>query len=119
MEKQTTQLPPNYVLVEETALENLILKCVRKELYNLKTKNEGEEDRILSVEEVMLILGVKRQTIYSYTHRNIISYYKYGKKLYFKQSDIDKWLNDGRRQSVFEINEKANNYLNRKAISQF
>jgi len=40
-----------------------------------------------------------------------IPHFKKGKKLYFKKSDLIKWLEKGKRMSQAEIEEVAHEYL--------
>ena len=32
-----------------------------------------------------------KKTVYSWTNKKLIPYYKYGKKLFFKKTEIDEW----------------------------
>ncbi|MBQ0024833.1 MAG: helix-turn-helix domain-containing protein [Bacteroidales bacterium] len=49
-------------------------------------------------------------TIYSWVHENEIPFYKRGKKLTFKKSEIDEWLLHSRRKTHEEIAEEARKY---------
>ena len=46
-------------------------------------------------------------TIYGWTHFRKVPYCKRGKMLMFKKSDIDKWLQSGRRKTQAEIQEEV------------
>ena len=60
-------------------------------------KNEkAEDDKIFVVKTVAKYLDLKQSTIYALTCRKEIPHYKRGKKLYFKKSEIDKWIETGR-----------------------
>jgi excisionase family DNA binding protein len=52
-----------------------------------------EGDRLLTVQEVCELLGVKRSYIYSLTHTKQIPHIKIVGTLRFRQKEIDKWLN--------------------------
>ena len=52
-----------------------------------------------------------KATVYGWVHSMIIPHYKSGKKLRFLKSEIDAWLSIGKRKTISEIEEDANNYL--------
>lgn len=52
-----------------------------------------------------------RATIYGWVHKRLIPYHKGGKKLRFLRSDIDNWLQSGKKKTASEIREEAGNYL--------
>lgn len=53
-------------------------------------------------------------TIYSWVRKGTIPYYKKGKKLSFKKSEIDTWLSEGRQKTDAEYETDAINYINRR-----
>lgn len=55
-----------------------------------------------------------KATVYTWIHEAQIPYYKGGKKLRFLKSDIDTWIQQGRRKTMKEINEEVDNFLNLK-----
>ena len=57
-----------------------------------------------------------KATIYGWVSKREIPYHKGGKKLRFLQSDIDKWLSNGKRKSESELREEANKYCETKKI---
>jgi excisionase family DNA binding protein len=58
------------------------------------------------------------QTIYGWVHSGQIPYYKTGKKLIFKRSEIEAWINEGRRMSSAEITAQAIDYVNSRRTDQ-
>jgi hypothetical protein len=72
-------------------------------LSQLPLKNEPEQDDpLFTIEQLCdwLPEKPKRQTVYGWITYRLIPYQKYGKRLYFRRSDIQKWLNDGRRMQT-------------------
>ena len=68
---------------------------------------------ILNVEDLINYTGYKRSYIYKLVHNNIIPYSKpNGKTLFFEKSEIDTWLLQNKSQSISQIEDKANNYVN-------
>ncbi len=64
---------------------------------------EKEKDKILSIQEASDFLNLAKQTLYSFTSKNVIPFLKKGKKLYFRKSDLINWLSEGKRKSKSEI----------------
>lgn len=52
------------------------------------------KDRLLPVQEVAEYLAVPLSSVYDMTHRKAIPFLKIGSRLRFRQSDIDKWLEE-------------------------
>lgn len=64
-------------------------------------KQEPSEEALLTIDQLRDYLPETpaRQTIYGWVNLRLIPYEKFGgKRLYFKKSEIDRWLNNGRRQ---------------------
>lgn len=57
-------------------------------------------------------------TVYGWVRNNIIPYYKKGKKLSFKKSEIDEWLNASRQMTDEEAEEAALDYVNHRRIGK-
>lgn len=57
-------------------------------------------------------------TVYGWVRSNLIPFYKKGKKLSFKKSEIDTWLDAGRNKTDDEIADEATNYINRKRVGK-
>lgn len=54
-----------------------------------------EEERWLSVAEIAVHLGVKRDTVYKWIDRKQMPAHKVGKLWKFKASEIDSWVKSG------------------------
>ena len=48
----------------------------------------------------------------------VIPYYKTGKKLIFKRSEIEAWINDSRQMSDSEIEAQAIDYVNNRRMGK-
>lgn len=57
-------------------------------------------------------------TVYGWIRNGLIPYYKKGKKLSFKRSEIEKWMNSGRQQTDAELEAAAQDYINRKRLGK-
>lgn len=96
-----------------TALTNKV-----EELSHLikNTLSPPSEDKWFDLDEVINYLPDKpsRPTIYLKTSNGRIPCHKKGKKLYFLKSEIDAWLKDGRRKTIKETAQEADEFLNKK-----
>jgi len=52
-------------------------------------------DRWLSVEEIAVYLGVKRDTIYKWIERKSLPAHKVGSLWKFRKEDVDEWVKSG------------------------
>lgn len=66
---------------------------------------------VLNVEEVALMIGVSKSRVYHLVSSRDIPYYKQGKKVLFKKSEIEEWLLRDRIPTNAEIDRKATTYV--------
>ena len=64
-------------------------------------------EEIMTVEQLSDYLTITRQTIYEKCSKKEIPYFKAGKRLYFKKSVINDWINSGRRYTTDELMQQA------------
>ena len=57
-------------------------------------------------------------TVYGWIRNGLIPYYKKGKKLSFKRSEIEEWMNSGRQLTDAEMASAAEDYVNRKRLGR-
>lgn len=79
-----------------------------KDKINLSTTSENE---IMDINEVSNYLKMSVPTIYGRVHRKTIPFYKNGKKLFFKKSDLENYFFSNRNLTDKELNNKANEYI--------
>ena len=99
------------IVTSKDELENLIQTALRKILGEFGRQSaEQEQDKIFSVKEASAFLNLAQQTLYGFTSKREIPFLKRGKKLYFRKSELETWLLEGKKKSKGEIlNEmKAN-----------
>ncbi len=58
------------------------------------------DDRWLSVDEIAVYLGVKRDTVYKWIDRKNFPAHKAGRLWKFRKEEIDEWVRSGRARSV-------------------
>lgn len=67
---------------------------------------------VLTVDDVALLTGQSKRTIYRLTSARQIPYYKpNGKTIYFSRADVEKWLLQNRLASDTEISQHAINEI--------
>jgi len=74
----------------------------------------GLNKTIFNVEDLINYTGYKRSYIYKLVHNNVIPFSKpNGKTLFFEKSEIDTWLLQNKSQSISQIEDKAQYYINK------
>lgn len=95
----------------------LILNKV-EQLETLLQNNQSTEpsDRWFNLQELCEYLPDRpaRQTVYGWIAQRAIPYHKTGKKLQFRKSEIDEWIQGSRRLTASEQQAEAIHYINSK-----
>lgn len=97
------------IVIPQSELENLIQDSVRKIFNEQTVKPKESANEVFSLEQACQYLNLAKQTIYGFTSKRKIPFIKKGKKLYFKLSDLEKWLETGRKKSKSEIFDELSN----------
>jgi len=63
------------------------------------------EDRWLSVDEIGVYLGVKRDTVYQWISKRGMPAHKVGRLWKFKKNEVDEWVRQGGAESSDEVNK--------------
>jgi excisionase family DNA binding protein len=61
------------------------------------------QDEFLNIEEVARFINESKSSVYSRTSSRNIPFYKRGKRLMFKKSEIMSWLESGKKKTRSEI----------------
>lgn len=80
-------------------LSNLIEESLRKVLLHASVQHEedGALPELLSINQAAQYLNLAKQTLYGFTSKGAIPYLKRGKKLYFKKSELNNWISEGKK----------------------
>ncbi len=92
-----------FIITSKEDLENLIDHSIRKALKDSQQNQSQEQDKIFTIKEASDFLNLAKQTLYGFTSKRVIPFIKRGKKLYFRKSDLESWINEGKRKSISEI----------------
>ncbi len=68
-----------------------------------RTMNDKPTDEIGGLDLAVGITGLARRTIYKLTHRREIPHRRVGGRLYFRRSELEQWIDAGRRRTVAEV----------------
>jgi hypothetical protein len=99
-------------------LSNLIESSVNKVLENQKKSNQITETWF-NLDQLCYYLPdkPKKPTVYGWLSEALIPYHKGAKNLRFLKSEIDEWLQSGKRKTKAEINNEVHTYVKQKGAS--
>ena len=95
----------NNIIIQFTQDEftGLLKACITESLELSDFRKAESTDKLFNVKEAAEYLDIAPQTLYGYTSNRTIPFIKKGKKLYFRKTDLDKWLSEGRKLTKEEI----------------
>ena len=99
----------NYLISKVESLEEMVNELSIQ-------KDVPEQPEWMNIDDLRQYLPSHpaKQTIYGWVNDKLIPYYKTSKKLSFKKSEIDDWLNQGHRKSTEELQREAGEFITRK-----
>jgi excisionase family DNA binding protein len=85
------------ILSTPSELSTLIEETLERVLSSTKViKAQSDElPELLNISQAAGYLSLAKQTLYGFTSKGVIPHIKRGKKLYFKKSELIKWVNKG------------------------
>ncbi|MEZ5031621.1 MAG: helix-turn-helix domain-containing protein [Saprospiraceae bacterium] len=107
--------------LNENQLKNALEEVLRKVLAERQPGLEQttvpiQAKELLTIEEASIFLNLAKPTIYSLTSRRELPFFKTGKKLYFKRSELLSWIEKGKQKTIEETVDNLR--LNRKRIGK-
>jgi excisionase family DNA binding protein len=97
------------IVTTKEELEGIIKSSIAEIFKGDKREDSKSPHILLSLDEAANFLRLSKQTIYGFTSKRTIPFIKKGKKIYFKQTDLDKWVEAGRKKSRSEYEEEFKN----------
>jgi len=86
------------IISSSDELSNLIEDSLKKILIESNLlKQEASEPEFLDITQAAKYLNLAKQTLYGFTSKGEIPYLKKSKKLYFKKSELTKWVTEGKK----------------------
>lgn len=96
-------------VIYEVTQENAVT-IVNMLFEKFKETNLTTQDRFLNIDEVSILIGYKKSSVYGLVKKKNIPYHKKG-KLYFLESEIIDWLKNGKKTNSQDIKRSADEYL--------
>ena len=100
--------------ITKTEIQKLVENAVVKALDQKPTKKKNDQESFLGVDEAASYLGIAKATLYGKCSKLLVPHFKQGKKLYFRQSELAKYLQSGKRKTVLDIQNQVNTQLSDK-----
>ena len=91
----SSEIIPQAIKTERNELATLSHKQELKKYPNIFAETVNPDH--LTVKQASEFLNLAEQTIYGYTHRKQIPFYKPHKKLYFLKTELEEWLRQGKQ----------------------
>lgn len=101
-------------LPNEVARQGAILEQIQCLLNELVGKPIEAKEEFLGIEEASTFLGIAKATLYVKVSRREVPSIRKGKRLYFSTVDLIEYLKSGKRKTITEIKEQADDFLNKK-----
>lgn len=85
-------------------------------LLRVNQPQQTEPDKWFNLSELCGYLPDRptKATVYGWVHLKQIPHHKGAKKLRFLKSEIDEWLKAGKRKTLSELSNEADQYLKKK-----
>lgn len=100
--------------ITKTEIQNLVENAVQKVFDQKPSKKKNDQESFLGVDEAASFLGIAKATLYGKCSKKLVPHFKQGKKLYFGQSELAKYLQSGKRKTVMDIQNQVNTQLSKK-----
>jgi len=101
--------------ISSEELKKLITDSVAEvftEFFPAKSKEISYD--FLNIKEASKLLNIAPQTIYGYTSKRTIPFFKRSKRLYFSKEDLLAWVREGKMKTQSEIEQVADDYIQGK-----
>ena len=73
------------------------MEQIRQMLATLQPQASSDKHRLIEIDEACKITRKAKPTIYTLARKGLIPAYKKGKKLYFYEDELLKWIEEGRK----------------------
>ncbi|MCA6438157.1 MAG: helix-turn-helix domain-containing protein [Bacteroidetes bacterium] len=100
----------------ETLINSISERVTANIIKAVSNEQPTDTDRWFDLNELCIYHPDKpsKFTVYGWVHSGLIPVHKGGKKLRFLKSEIDNFLKQGRKKTLAETANEANNYLKKK-----
>jgi hypothetical protein len=88
----------------QTIMQNAIRKVIAEQTKQESNSNPLELKDLLTISEASNLLNLAKASIY-----NLVC-----KKLYFSRQELTEWIKQGKKKTINEMQEEADNFLAKK-----
>jgi excisionase family DNA binding protein len=74
-----------------------------------------EAEQVLSVSQAARFLNLSVSTLYGKSSRREVPVSKRGKRLYFRRSELEEWIREGRRKTMDELRDQVPERIGRRS----
>ncbi len=78
-----------------------------REIVEKKHEPKPEKRLPIGIDEACRIIGKAKPTLYTLVRKRLLPCYKNGKKLYFFEDELLEWISNGKKKTVFEIQNEV------------
>ena len=100
--------------ITKTEIQQLVESAVLKALNQKYSNKKSDQDSFLGADEAASFLGIAKATLYGKCSKLLVPHFKQGKKLNFRQSELSKYLQGGKRKTILDIQNQVNTQLSEK-----
>jgi len=93
------------IVISADELAELIRVCVREAL-SVQAPNHAAPSKPMSVEQAALYLNLPKATLYQLTSKREVPFRKLGRRLLFLESELQAFLQNGRKPTRQEIEDE-------------
>lgn len=98
----------------EQIIKRTIQDVLKQEIDALNNKNN-----LLNIQEAASLLNLAVATLYEKTSERTVPFYKHGKKIMFKKSELLAWVESRRVKTIREIKQEATTHQRKNKFGNF
>ncbi|RYU92714.1 helix-turn-helix domain-containing protein [Emticicia agri] len=97
------------IITTSIELSRIVQNAIRTVLTEHSSKNSESStiNEFLSINEAANFLKIPKASLYQLTSKREISFMKRSRRIFFKKSDLELWLEGGRKKTRSEMEQEA------------
>ena len=96
--------------------EEITLQTLSEKLDNIQRITLIGSKSVLDLEETCMFTGLSKGHLYRLTSGRQIPFFRKNRKLYFKKTDLEKWMTETPCASLKDINSQAATYCSTRQM---
>ena len=104
VQKQNSLKQMNITVISVEELKQLLLEILRQERA-ISSPPIQSPPEFMTIDDAADYLKMSKSALYQFTSKRTIPQIKRGRRLYFKKSDLEGWLDEGKRKTRQELEE--------------